>query len=85
MLLPYRGAPATVLQTMAVGGWKQHRHREDADACATLSLIVFAVLVVFVFLVTLANSGTTFSGTMAIKLTLEPRFETEIAVQFDPE
>ena len=66
---------------MAVGGRKQHRHHEDADAYATLSFIVFAVLVVFVFLVTLANSGTAFSGTMAIKLTLELRFETEVAVQ----
>ena len=61
MLLPCRGAPATVLQTMAIAGWKQHRHREDADAYATLSFIVFAVLVVFVFLVTLS--------------TLEPRFQ----------
>ena len=70
---------------MAVGGWKQHRHREDVDAYTTLAFFVFAVLVMFVFLVTLANSGTAFSGTMAIKLTLEPRFETEIALQFAKE
>ena len=84
MLLPCRGAPATVLQTMAVGGWKQHRHHEDTDAYATLSFIVFAVLVVFGFLVILANSGTTFSGTMAIKWTLLPRFETEICSPVRP-
>ena len=66
-MLLCRGAPATVLQTMAVEDWKQHRHHEDADAYATLSFIVFAVLVVFGFLVLPANSGPAFSGAIAIK------------------
>ena len=83
-MLPCRGAPATVLQTMAVRGWKHERHHEDAGAYATLSLIVFAVLVVFGFLVILANSGTAFSGTLAIKWTLLPCFETEICSPVRP-
>ena len=51
-----------VLQTIAAGGWKQHRHREDADAYATSSFVVFADLVVFVFLVTLSTLDPHFRG-----------------------